>query len=78
MALYMWNFSSLAVLVHHINSFERFKEWLCGKEQPCTLHVSDSRIRQVFVISHLSHWSLQIRAIYPQKVETFGGGQPCL
>ena len=47
MAFYMWNFSSLVLVAHHINSFKRFKERLCGKEQPCTLHVSDSRIRQV-------------------------------
>ena len=40
-----WKFSSLVLVAHHINSFEWFKEWLCGKEQPCTLHVSDSRIR---------------------------------
>ena len=36
----MWNFSSLAIVVHHINSFER-----------CTLNVSDSRIRQAFFVA---------------------------
>ena len=55
MALYMWKFSSLALVAHHINSFERFKVWLCGKEQPCTLHVSDSRIRQVTFVALEQH-----------------------
>ena len=69
MALCMWNFSSLALVVHHINSFERFKERLCRKEQQCTLHVSDSWTRQVSTFDALEFGHrFQQYHLYTQKI----------